>query len=196
MSDAQDPTAATSSPVPQTTPERLQAVLDSPCVVRLRTGGKRVTASIPELGILVSAGGVEAAHAEALRQREARIREFASEGMLDELSTDGGYNISSEPQKRLLPQLKVFLIKAAVVTVLFLAGVNIISNGLGNVGYVLEKKLDGVVTWTPETVEKHRAKGAKVAENLRPVILAVMSAFKEASPTTTSTAVDNSTAKP
>lgn len=154
------------------------------------------SASIPELGILVSAGNLEAAHAEALRQREARTREFASEGMLEELSTDGGSRIPSEPAKRLLPQLKVFLSKAAVVTVLFLGGVNIISNGLRDVGYVLEKKLDGVVSWTPETVEKHRAKGAKIAENIRPVVLAVMSAFKEPSSATSPTAGDNSTAKP
>jgi hypothetical protein len=64
------------------------------------------------------------------------------------------------------------------------------------VGYVLEKNLDGVVSWTPETVEKHRAKGAKIAENIRPVVLAVMSAFKEPAAATSPTAGDNSTAKP
>jgi len=196
MSDTQNLTAASTSPVPQTTPERLQVALDRPCVVRLHTEKNRVKASIPELGILVTAGSVEAAHSEALRQRETRIREFASEGMLDELSADGGNRIPREPAKRLLPQLQVFLIKAAVVTILFLSGVNIISNGLSNMGYVLEKKLDGVVTWTPETVEKHRAKGAKVADNLRPVILAIMSAFKEPSSPTIPTALDNSTAQP
>lgn len=158
------------------TPERLQAALDAPSQVTISVRKGRVTALLPELGILVRADSVEAAHAEALRQREARIREYASEGLLDALPAPNQAAAACAGRSSLFGQLKVFLIKAAVVAALFLGMANIVGNGLRDLGYSLEKKLDGVGNWTPAMVEKHRASSAKVAEKLGPIVreLAVM----------------------
>lgn len=166
-----DPAAA------PTSPETLQAALDAPCVVLLRSHKGRFTACIPELGLLCAAATVEAAHAKILRQREARIREFAAEEMLDKLPRPLAAQDTMQNSKRLLPQLKVFLIKATIAVVLFLGAVNIVSNGLRNVGYVLEKKLDSVTYMTPESVEAHRAKAAKIAMTLGPILREVTVMF-------------------
>ncbi|MBU1230500.1 MAG: hypothetical protein KKA55_06955 [Proteobacteria bacterium] len=184
-------------------PDRLQAALAAPCEVRLGTGTGRVIAHIPELGILVRADSVEAAHAEALRQRESRIREFAAEGLLDALPAPNLASSACAARPGLLGQLKVFLIKAAVVAALFLGAVNIISNGLRDVGYTLEKKLDGAANMSAEAVEKNRAKAAQVAEKLGPIVreLSALFARPEAPAVSpgvapASPAASNSTARP
>lgn len=200
MSDAETPVKADAAETaerraPEAAPERLQAALDAPCVVRLATHKGRVVAMIPELGLIARAGSVEAAHAEVLRQREARIREFAAEDLLSELPRPGAEE-QPEAGKRLLPQLRVFLIKAAVVAALFLGAVNIIGNGLRDVGYVLEKKLDSVAMWSPESVEKNRAKASLLAAKLGPLLRELAAAFErpENRPAQTPAAQDNSTA--
>jgi hypothetical protein len=177
----------------QDSPERLQAALEAPCMVRLRTDKGRITACIPELGVIARAGSVEAAHAEALRQREARLREFAEAGLLDELPRPTA--VDAGPP-RLLPQLKVFLVKAAVAAVLFLGAVDIISGGLRDIGYVLEKKLDGVAAWTPETVEKHRAQAARLAQKLGPVVRELLKPADAQPAPADNAAADNATARP
>lgn len=191
----------TRSTAPLVDPGRLQEALDAPCEVRLTSRKGRFIAHIPELGILARADSVESAHAEALRQREARIREYASEGLLDALPSPAAA-APGVPGKGLLGQLKVFLIKAAVVAALFLGAVNVIGNGLRNVGYTLEKKLDGVVNWDAATIEKHRAKSALVAEKLGPVVreLTLLFVRPEAPAASAQSPVDpapsNSTARP
>lgn len=164
-------------PGPEATTERLQTLLEAPCVVRLSGRKGRFTACIPELGILVSASTADLAHDEALSRREARIREFASEGMLNELPMPGASQTSLSAQESLLSRLKVFLIKAAVVTVLFLGAVNIISQGLRDTGYTLEKKLQGLSNWTPDKVEWHRERAQMIAEKLGPTIRELLVMF-------------------
>lgn len=192
----------TSASTPQA-PDRLQAALASPCEVRLGTGTGRVIAHIPELGILVRADSVEAAHAEALRQREARIREYAAEGLLGALPAPNAAPSACAARPGLLGQLKVFLIKAAVVAALFLGAVNVISNGLRDVGYTLEKKLDGAANMSAEAVEKNRAKAAQVAEKLGPIVRELSALFaRPAAPSATpgvapaEPSASNSTARP
>jgi hypothetical protein len=163
----------TSETRPQATPERLQAALDEPCLARVRTAKDGVTAYLPELGLLARGKTVEAAHAELMRLREARIREYAAEGLLDELPRPGAGEDPAQA-RRLFPKLKIFLIKAAVVAALFLGAVNVISSGLRDTGYVLEKKLDAVSRWTPETVEFHREKAERIGQRLGPVLRALL----------------------
>lgn len=180
----------------------ITAALGAPFEARLRENNGRFTLFIPELGLLARGKTLEAARAELLRLREARLREFAEEGLLDELPRPGA-QAAAEAKPRLLVQLRPFLIKAAVVTALFLGAVNVISNGLRDVGYTLEKKLDGVVNWDAATIEKHRAKSAQVAEKLGPIVreLSVFFTRPEAlAPAPGATPVEpapsNSTARP
>lgn len=161
----------------------LQAALTTPCRVLITTAKGRTTAAIPELGVLAQGGDPASAHAEALRQREARIREFAAEGLLDLLPKPGA---EPETGRGLFTRLRVFLVKAAIVSALFLGAVNIISGGLRDIGYVLEKKLDSVANWSPEMVEKNRAKAATVAEKLGPTLRELAGAFAQ-SPARTGT---------
>ena len=62
---------------------------------------------------------------------------------------------------------------------MFLGAVNIIGNGLRDVGYVLEKKLDSITAMTPESVEKNRAKAALIAEKLGPIVREVLAVFRD-----------------
>lgn len=178
MTESNSPQPAQDTPDSET---EIQAALAAPFEVRLSQRAGRFVACIPELGLLASAKTVDAAHADIVRQRETRIREYASEGLLHSLPKPGP--LAAEPNgPTLLGQLKVFLIKAAVVAALFLGAVNIIGNGLGNIGYVLEKKLAGTATMTPESVEKHRAQAARIAANLGPILREITAMFQTPAP--------------
>jgi hypothetical protein len=171
---------ATTDSRPEASAERLQTLLEAPCVVRLSRRKGRFTACIPEMGILVSAATADLAHDEALSLREARIREFAAEGMLEELPTLGVAQACAPAQESLLSRLKVFLIKAAVVMALFLYMLNSISSGLRDSGYILEKRLQGLANWTPDKVEWHRERAQMIAEKLGPTIRELMVMFDRA----------------
>lgn len=180
-------------------PEDFARLLAVPCEVRVVGRGGRYTLAISELGLLVTGKDLATAHAEIMLQRERCLREFAAEGVLDWLPRPGAAPAAGPEKKSLLGQLKPFLVKAAIATALFLGAVNVVSNGLGDVGYVLEKKLDGVASMTPEAVEKHRAKAAKIAEKLGPIVREILAVFDRsvapgAAPR--AEAADNATAKP
>lgn len=178
MTDTQTATAAPKA----NTEAEIQAALAAPFEVRLRQRKGRFVAALPELGLIASATSLDAAHADIARQREARIREYAAEGMLDTLPRPDLAPLPGDEGKRLFGQLKVFLIKAAVVALLFLGAVNIIGNALGDIGYVLEKKLAGTATMTPESVEKHRAQAARIAANLGPILREITAMFQTPAP--------------
>lgn len=179
-------------------PEDFARLLAAPCEVRVVGRGGRYTLAIPELGLLVTGKDLATAHAEIILQRERHLREFAAEGLLDWLPRPGAAPAAGPEKNSLLGQLKPFLVKAAIATALFLGAVNVISGGLGHVGYVLEKKLDGVTSMTPESVEQHRAKAAKIAEKLGPIVREVMVIFDRTArtPSAVNNAMDNATAKP
>lgn len=144
--------------------------LDAPCEVRMLEREGRFVLSIPELGLAIAGTDLPSVHAELRQARERRLREFAAEGILHWLSKPGSAQAEPTAGPSLLRQLRPFLIKAGVVTLLFLGASNVISNGLRDTGYVLEKKLDALAHLAPESVEKNRLKAAQIAVNLRPIM--------------------------
>ena len=127
---------------------------------------------------MVSNASLEAAYAEMTALRERRIREFASEGMLHLLSAPGALPGTPAAPTGTAAKLRPFFIKCLVVALLFLGAMNLLSHSLGDVGYVLEKKLQAVRNWTPDEAEKQRALSEKVARNLGPVIRELMVMFQ------------------
>jgi hypothetical protein len=173
-------------PQPQgDTAKTLAAHLAAPCEVRVVERAGRYTLSIPELGLLVTGKELGAAHAELMRQRERRLKEFAAEGILGWLprpEAQGGATATALGGRSLLSQLKPFLIKAAIVTAMFLGAVNVIGQGLGDTGYKLEKQLEGLSNWTPEKIEWHRERAQKIAEKLGPTIRELVVMFRDPAP--------------
>lgn len=152
---------------------KLKAYLEAPYEVRLREKAGRFTLSIAELSLLAHGKSMESAYAKLMQAKEQRIREYAAEDLLAWLPTpDVG---SPHPpaaggkEPRLLVRLRPFLIKSAIVCAIFLWAMNTINDSTRNIGYGLEKKLDSVANWSPETIEKHRAKSAQIAEKLGPI---------------------------
>lgn len=158
----------------------LKACLEAPYEVRLREKAGRFTLCIVELGLLAHGKSMESAYAKLMQAKEQRLREYAAEDLLAWLPKPGsGADGSSEAggkEPRLLVRLRPFLIKAAIFCAIFLWAMNSINDSARNIGYGLEKKLDGMANWSPETIEKHRAKSAQIAEKLGPLVreLAVM----------------------
>lgn len=162
---------------------QIQAVLAAPFEVRLRQHNRRHSLSIPELGVVVGGKDLAAAHKELSALRERRIREFASEGMLHLVNRPAETAASvAERAPGTLARLKPFLIKCLIVSVLFLMGVNLLGQRLGDVGYVLEKKLQGLSNWTPEQVEWHRARSEQIALKLGPTIRELLAMFRDTAP--------------
>ena len=105
--------------------------------------------------------------------------EYASEDLLSWLPRPGAAGTGSQPgsgEPRLLTRLRPFLIKAVIVGALFLWAMNMVNDSARNIGYGLEKKLDGLTSMSAESIEKNRAKSALIAEKLGPIVreLAVM----------------------
>lgn len=182
MSDTRD-TSNTAHAAAQPADEAaIQAALAAPYEVRLRQQGGKHVLSIPELGLVVSGKSLEAAHAELATQREKRIREFAAEGLLHWLERPA--QAAQPAASGTFAKLRPFLIKCLVVSVLFLGAVHIIGQKLGDVGYVLEKKLQGLSNWTPEQVEWHRARSEQIAQKLGPTLRELQAMFRETTPGT------------
>jgi len=171
--DAADETSLADAPDAAT-----QAALSAPCDMYLRHSKGKFRLSIPALGLMVSNASLEAAYAEMAALRERRIREFASEGMLHLLSAPGALPGTPAAPTGTAAKLRPFFIKCLVVALLFLGAMNLLSHSLGDVGYVLEKKLQAVRNWTPDETEKQRALSEKVARNLGPVIRELMVMFQ------------------
>jgi hypothetical protein len=165
---------------------RLNACLEASYELRLREKAGRFTLCIAELGLLAHGKDMESAYAKLMQAKEQRIREYAAEDLLAWLpKPDAGFNTSparggNEP--RLLVRLRPFLIKAAIVCAIFLWAMDSIDNSTRNIGYRLEKKLDGLANWSPETIEKHRAKSAQIAEKLGPTVRELTVMFHDPAP--------------
>lgn len=124
---------------------------------------------------------VESAYAKLVQAREQRIREYASEDLLAWLPKPeaAGHAQAKGGEPRLLTKLRPFLIKAAVTAAMLVWAMGMINESTRNIGYGLEKKLDGLANWSPETVEKHRARSAQIAEKLGPIIRELLVMFRE-----------------
>ncbi len=172
----------------------LKACLETSHEVRLREKAGRFTLSIPELGLLAHGKSLESAYAKLMQAREQRILEFASEDLLSWLPKPGASGApaqadgSAEP--RLLVRLRPFLIKAAIVSALFLWAMNTVNDSARNVGYGLEKKLDGLANMSPESIEKNRIKSAQIAEKLGPIVRELAVMFHEPAPGSTAAAMN------
>ena len=156
--------------------------LNAPFEVRMLEKGGRFVLYIPELGLTASGKDLAAAHAELKQARERRLKEFAAEGVLDWLPKpgkreDNAAGLGAGPG--VLVKLKPFLIKAAVITLMFLGAVNVIGQGVRDTGYKLEKQLEGLSNWTPEKVEWHRERAQKIAEKLGPTMREILVMFRE-----------------
>ncbi len=158
----------------------IQAALAAPFEVRLRQHKGRHSLSIPELGVVVGGKDLAEAHKELSALRERRIREFAAEGMLHLVNKPA--EAVAAPAPGTLAKLKPFLIKCLIVSVLFLMGVNLLGQRLGDVGYVLEKKLQGLSNWTPEQVVWHRARSEQIAQKLGPTVRELLAMFRDTAP--------------
>lgn len=186
MSDMPNPTASepTDAPQSQTATEfeavekAIQAALAAPFEVRLRQHKGRYSVSIPELGLVVGGKDLAKAHEELLVLRERQIREFAAEGLLHLLTTPGAMSLVVQPDQGTLSKLKSFLVKCLIVSLLFLSGVNLLGQRLSDVGYVLEKKLQGLSNWTPAQVEWHRERSQLIAQKLGPTIRELLVMFR------------------
>lgn len=165
----------------------LAARLSGKWQVRMQETDSRFVLSIPELGVVVSGTDIAAAYKELRQARERRLREFEAEGVLDWAPLPG-VTPTATNESGLLLQLRTFLIKAAVVSLLFLGAVNIISTGLRETGYTLEKKLDKIADATPEDLERNRIKAGRIAQKLRPILQELRVAWEPAAP-----AADNAT---
>ena len=157
----------------------LRACLEAVYEARLLEKAGRFSLCIPELGLLVHDKSLEAAYAKLKQAREQRIMEYASEDLLAWLPRPGAAGTGAQPggsEPRLLVRLRPFLIKAAIVSALVLWAMNMVNDSARNIGYGLEKKLDGLANMSAESIEKNRAKSALIAEKLGPIVreLAVM----------------------
>lgn len=157
----------------------LAARLTGPWPVRMLEKGGRFVLSIPELGVVASGTDITAAYEELRQARESMLRKFDAEGVLDWVPRPGEAPSLTPNGVSLLPQLRTFFIKAAVVSVLFLAAMNIISTALRETGYTLEKKLDKIADATPEDVERNRDKAKRISVKLRPIIHELMTIFEK-----------------
>jgi len=180
IKDANWTTVTPPKPEAEKAPEQdISQYLAAPHEVRVLERAGRFILYIPELGLTARGKDLAAAHAELSQARERRLREFAAEGILGWLPSPGAAAPATAQGKSLLSQLKVFLIKAAVVTLMFLGAVNVLGQALGDVGYRLEKKLDAAINMTPEQVEGNRARAEKIAEKLAPIVREVLVMFRE-----------------
>ena len=173
-------TAYTIVPPTQNNPTaELRSCLEAMYEARLLEKAGRFTLCIQELGLLVHDKSLDGAYAKLKQAREQRIMEYASEDLLAWLPRPGAAGTGAQPggsEPRLLVRLRPFLIKAAIVSALFLWAMNMVNDSARNIGYGLEKKLDGLANMSAESIEKNRAKSALNAEKLGPIVreLAVM----------------------
>ncbi|HWR03142.1 MAG TPA: hypothetical protein VN419_03900 [Humidesulfovibrio sp.] len=158
----------------------LQTCLETPYEVRVREQAGRFTLAIPELGLLAQGQSLDAAYAALRQAKEQRIREYAAEGLLAWLPKADAKGLGgADQQPSLLKRLWPFLIKAAVVAALIMWAVGLINESTRNIGYGLEKKLDSVANWSPEDVELNRARAAKVAGKLGPLVRELLVMFRD-----------------
>ncbi len=163
----------------------LEQYLAAEYEVRVRKTAKGYALYLPELGLRESADSLEAAYAKLGAAKKRHLEEFASEGLLDWLPLPGqtaGPGLADAKQPSVLRQLKPFLIKAAVITLMFLGAVNIIGQGVRDTGYKLEKQLEGLSNWSPEKVEWHRERAQRIAEKLGPTVREILVMFREPAP--------------
>lgn len=159
------------------TEERLAALLAAPCEVRMRREKGRYTLFLAELGLSVQDGDLAAAHAELMKLREARLRQFAQEGILHWLAEPSG---PKTPPSGLLAQLKPFLVKSAVTALLIVGTLVLIGRGLDAAGKQLEKNIRGVGSWSPEKIERERQRAQAFAAKMGPVARELMGMFSNA----------------
>lgn len=135
---------------------------------------------IRELGLRHESSDPVQGLREILEKKDAWIRDLAEEGLWSWIVEPGGQGGVSDAHSApsALAGIKPFLIKLCLVGVLLFALVVVVSNGLRDLGYNLEKKLDSVVAMQPESVEMHRAKAHAIAEKLRPIALEVLTIFR------------------
>lgn len=134
-----------------------------------------------ELGLRHADASLERGFSEILDMKDRFIRDVAAEGLWDWIVEPGARGATTaEPTPGPLRKLLPFFIKLGCVSFLVLVLVAYISNGLREVGYGLEKKLDKIVSMTPETAEQHRTKARAIADKLRPIVLEVLSMFQPA----------------
>lgn len=148
---------------------RLEKLLATMPEVRMVMRGGRHVLFLPQLGLHASGKDLQAAYQSLLEARRARLEELAAEDLLHLIPDEDTAAAVPDPPS-LLSRLKPFLAKAAVTTVLVMFVLSAISEGLRDMGYGLEKKLEGLSNWSPEQVEWHRARARKIAEKLGPVL--------------------------
>ena len=138
---------------------------------------------IRELGLRHADASLERGYAEVRAQKDEWLRGLAAEGLWDwivEPGERGGatMEVAPGPLRKLLP----FFIKLGSISLVLLVFLAVVSSGLREVGYGLEKKLDSFVLMSPEKVEQHREKAHALAEKLRPILLEIEGAFQPAPP--------------
>lgn len=162
----------------------LQEYLDAEYEVVVRKAAKGYTVCIPSLGLAHTGKELEASYASLSAKKEAHLREFAAEELLHlvPFPGDSGASQVEANSRSVLQQVKPFLVKAAISALLFFGAVNVIGQGLGDTGYKLEKQLEGLSNWSPEQVEWHRARSAKIAEKLGPTMRELLVMFRGPAP--------------
>ncbi|MCM0754527.1 hypothetical protein M7784_04615 [Desulfovibrio aminophilus] len=156
------------------TEEKLTALLAAPCEVRMRQENGRYILFLADLGLSAQHEDLAAAHAELMKLRETRLRQFAQEGVLHWLAEP---RRQETPPSGLLAQLKPFLVKSAVTALLIVGTLVLIGRGLDTAGKQLEKNIRGVGSWSPEKIEQERQRAQAFAEKMGPVARELMGMF-------------------
>lgn len=162
------------------TDAQVKALLDAPADMRLSRHKGKFRLAMPALGLIVVRESLQEAYEEMATLRERRVREFAAADMLHLLDERATRPAEQEPN--LLSTLKPFLIKCAIASALFLGAVTVVSGGLRDVGYTLEKKLKSLALLSPEDVEKNRDIAEKIAKNAAPIVRELLVVFRQDTP--------------
>lgn len=158
--------------------EKLSRFLGLNYEIRVRKVGDTHIFFIRELGLRHASKDLAAGHAEILEKKDAWIRDLAEEGLWDWIVEPGGQpDAASLQQAAPAASYKPFFIKFALVCMLGFALVTVVSNGLREAGFNLERKIDNLVLMPPQDMEKYRAKTHTLATRLRPIMLELVSMF-------------------
>lgn len=158
--------------------QKLQALLGSAAAVQVQSANGTFTLYEPQLGLLVSCSDLSAGYRQLMADREKRLRELDEAGILH-LVPDAKASQAPARGPSVLVQLRPFLIKAVVVAGLMLYFLSAIGGALRDVGYNLEKQLDGVSHWGPDKTEMYREKSQRIADRLGPIVRALLPMFHE-----------------
>jgi len=158
--------------------ERLEQALGRSYTVAVQARGKGYVLFIRELGLRHECDDLARGHVEILEKKDAWIRDLAGEGLWDWIVPPGGEPAPQPAGAGRYHGLVPFFIKFFCVALLLVVAFGAVAGGLRDLGYTLEKKIDGVIAQKPEQLEANRMKARAFAQRLRPIVQEVLYVFR------------------